>query len=263
MDKLKIISFNAQGLKLKNKRSKVLNWTNRKKFDIMAIQESHFEDEDMAKWKEGWKGEIISSSGSNNSRGVTFLITESLVYNLKDHYKDSEGRWVILDIEVLNSNYTIANYYGPNDDNPECISKMLQKIDELNNLNRIVCGDFNFVMDLKMDKLNGRQHTNFKCRTKTTEWMEENNMQDIWRIKHPKEKKYTWTSHHTPPIMCRLDFFLLSDNLNGAYKDSNIVPGFRSDHSCVTLNLESTNDKRGRGFWKFNSNLLQNKNFKE
>ena len=46
MSSLKIISFNAQGLKSPNKRQKVLNWAQRKKFDIMAIQESHYLEDD-------------------------------------------------------------------------------------------------------------------------------------------------------------------------------------------------------------------------
>ena len=49
--KLKIISFNAQGLKSANKRGKMINWAVRKNFDIMNIQESHMEDSDVKRWK--------------------------------------------------------------------------------------------------------------------------------------------------------------------------------------------------------------------
>ena len=62
--------------------------------------------------------------------------------------------------------------------------------------------------------------------------------------------------------MCRLDFFLLSESLSGYYRDSDIVPGYKSDHSCVTLTLDGKEDKRGKGFWKFNSALLQEEKFK-
>ena len=47
-----------------------------------------------------------------------------------------------------------------------------------------------------------------------------------------------------------------------AYKNCDIVPGFKSDHSCITLNLEVNEERRGRGFWKFNSELLSDNKFK-
>ena len=113
MSKLKIISFNAQGLKSPNKRMKVLNWASKKKFDLMAIQESHFIETDTGSWSNTWPGKILSSEGKNNSRGVTFLISPDLEQQIEGTYKDKEGRWIILDITMKKIRYTIANYYGP------------------------------------------------------------------------------------------------------------------------------------------------------
>ena len=262
MSKLKIISFNAQGLKSPNKRRKVLNWAYRKNFDIMAIQESHFLNSDLREWEETWPGVIRASEGTNNSRGVTFLISKKLEHTIEGSYQDEEGRWLILDIQINKIRYTIANYYGPNDDNPIHIEEMIGKIEELANTHTIIGGDFNFVFDLAMDKLNGNKTTNFKCRNSVKNWMNEAHIQDIWRIKNPKKRQYTWSLNHKPPIMCRLDFFLVSENINGIYKNCDIVPGYRSDHSCITLNLEVNEETRGRGFWKFNSDLLTDVEFK-
>ena len=110
--KLKIISYNAQGLKSMNKRKKVLNWANKKQFDIMAIQESHYLLEDQKDWISTWPGKIISSPGSNNSRGVTFLLNAKLEHQIEGKYNDEEGRWIILDITINKARYTIANYYN-------------------------------------------------------------------------------------------------------------------------------------------------------
>ena len=139
---------------------------------------------------------------------------------------------------------------------------MIGKVEKLANTHTIIAGDFNFVFDLKKDKLNGNPTTNFKCRKVIMKWMEEANLQDIWRIKNPHKRQYTWCSNHKPPIMCRLDFFLVSTNINGYYKNCDIVPGYKSDHSCITLNLQVNEETRGRGFWKFNSELLANTEFK-
>ena len=40
----------------------------------------------------------------------------------------------------------------------------------------------------------------------------------------------------------------LSDNLNGCYRNSEIVPGFKSDHSCFILTIEVNEEQMGKGF---------------
>jgi len=263
MDKLKIITYNAQGLRGNNKRAKVINWARRKNFDLMAIQESHFLEGDRTNWENNWKGGIISSEGKGNKKGVTILLAHDLDYKLIQKHQDKDGRWLILDIEIKGINYTIANYYGPNEDHPRHAEAMISKIEELDNINKIVCGDFNFVFNLELDKLGGRKTTNFKCRKVITEWMNEKNLVDIWRIKNPYTRKFTWTSNHKRPIKCRLDSILISENIATNYKDCDIVPGYRSDHNCATLTLNTNEISRGRGLWKFNSSLLQENNFRD
>ena len=261
--KIKLISYNAQGLKGHAKRAKVLNWAMRKRFDIMAIQESHFENSDKEKWEEDWKGKMYSSCGTNNSRGCTTLIAEHLEHELVGDYRDQDGRWMILDIIIRNKSYTIANYYGPNEDKTHHALDMIEKIEEIGNPNIIVCGDFNFIFNLKLDKTRGNLTTNFKNRQTFRNWMEDRNIQDIWRVKNPTKRLYTWKSNTKPPILCRLDMFLISDGISNFYKESTIIPGFRSDHACITLTITDEEESRGRGFWKFNCQLLKDNEFKE
>ena len=41
----------------------------------------------------------------------------------------------------------------------------------------------------------------------------------------------------------------------------NIIPGYRSDHSIITMTLTFNNFDRGRGLWKFNNTLLKDINY--
>jgi hypothetical protein len=93
--------------------------------------------------------------------------------------------------------------------------------------------------------------------------MENFKLTDIWRIKNPTKRQYTWISNTTPKIMCRLDFILISDSLQGYYENSDIIPGYLTDHSCTTLKLSFHDNQRGRGFWKYNKTLNQDKKLKE
>ena len=40
-----------------------------------------------------------------------------------------------------------------------------------------------------------------------------------------------------------------------------IIPGIRSDHSFVTLNISFDHSKKGPGYWKLNTSLLRDSNY--
>ena len=57
-------------------------------------------------------------------------------------------------------------------------------------------------------------------------------------------------------------FFLIDDNLiNFPICTSEISHGFKSDHSYISLNLQGSDIKHGRGYWKLNNSLLSNESF--
>ena len=59
----------------------------------------------------------------------------------------------------------------------------------------------------------------------------------------------------------RLDYFLLSQELNVQVKKANISPGYCSDHALVSLELKVNDIKRGKPLWKFNNSLLRDKEY--
>ena len=126
----------------------------------------------------------------------------------------------------------------------------------------ILCGDFNLVFNPLLDKQGGNPVTNFKCHNTLLNWMEETNSLDIWRIRNPKVRKYTWVSNTKPPIFCRLDHFLVFDTVANKILECNILPGYCSDHSLISLTINTDSNTTGRGLWKLNSNLLADEDLK-
>jgi exonuclease III len=261
--KIKFVNQNVQGLKGNKKKRKLASWVERKRYDVFTLQEAHIEEKDLNDWKEVWKGKILYSCGTNKSRGVVILINEHTECKVLKEEKDTDGRWIVASIEIKGLELTIGNYYGPNDDNPTSLINMLNKINELGSDKIIISGDFNMVQNVHMDKHGGNLKTNFKCQSEIKSWMETNDISDIWRIKNPNTRKFTWVSNTTPKVMSRLDYFLMSDNLQGLYKDTSIVPGYMTDHSCTTLTLEIPDCTRGKGLWKFNSTLTKEEKLKD
>ena len=67
--------------------------------------------------------------------------------------------------------------------------------------------------------------------------------------------QFTWHSSSKLYIFTRLDYFLVSNSLDTVC-DCTIIPGFKSDHSIVTISIHFTNEQRGPGYFKINNSLL-------
>ena len=79
---------------------------------------------------------------------------------------------------------------------------------------------------------------------------------DIWRIKNPDIKSYTW-SQKSPRIFCRLDYYLISNNLFDMVRSSEIISAIRTDHDAIALEIgKLENGQKGPGYWKLNCSLL-------
>ena len=86
---------------------------------------------------------------------------------------------------------------------------------------------------------------------------------DVWRIKNPQSRSYTW-SQKSPPIFCRLDYWLISNNLQDFVNTTDIIPAIKTDHAAIELNLTDSNqNSKGPGFWKMNVSLLEDPNYLE
>ena len=58
----------------------------------------------------------------------------------------------------------------------------------------------------------------------------------------------------------RLDFLTTFESF--AYSaGTNIIPGYRSDHSGILLDLDFNINERGRGYWKFDNSLLKDQQY--
>ena len=85
--------------------------------------------------------------------------------------------------------------------------------------------------------------------------MQNLDLRDVWRDENPNDFRFTWRQRN-PEIHCRLDFFLISTSLLGNVSKVDILPGFRTDHSLISLHLKLNENIKGPGFWKLNTSLL-------
>ena len=89
------------------------------------------------------------------------------------------------------------------------------------------------------------------------------NLDDVWRSLHPKRNEYTWRSQDLK-IKCRLDYWLITKQFlqNSFVQSCEIKYAPHCDHSLVSMDIQIQAQRpRGPGFWKFNSSLLEEKEF--
>ena len=59
-------------------------------------------------------------------------------------------------------------------------------------------------------------------------------------------------------VHSRLDYWLTSMHMIYDLKAADIKPSIKSDHSIISISFDLHNSiQRGRGFWKFNSDLFK------
>ena len=90
-------------------------------------------------------------------------------------------------------------------------------------------------------------------------------MTDIWKIRNPKAKQYTFRQKHVSGFLQRrLDNFFISNNIQEFILDTDIIPAITNDHSPIltSFSKEKQNNKSS-GFWKFINSLLSDNISKE
>ena len=95
--------------------------------------------------------------------------------------------------------------------------------------------------------------------------MEEYNLVDAWRILNSETRRYTWRGiTKAGQVHSRLDYLFISTHMIFDLDKAAIVPSIKSDHSLINITFTLKHSTaRGRGFWKFNSDLLNDTNYTE
>ena len=234
----------------------------KKNADIVFLQETHSKKETEVQWKNEWGADIILSHGNSNSRGVATLLKKGIDCTIHSKTIDPQGRYIILKADIANHKYNLINIYALNKDND--IANFFEKlrktlIEEHLDADEkvIVGGDFNCPMNPFLDK-KGSSSAPRKIAIASIEcFQEEFDLVDIWHVKNPGIKRFTWCQN-SPQIFCRLDYWFISNNLQDWIKSTDIIPALRTDHSAIMLVVEDNEVKqaKGRGFWKMNCAIL-------
>ena len=263
MAELKILTVNCQGIGLLPKRTDVLHYLKEKRCQIYCLQDTHFSPGVDEKYvRSHWNGDCYFSSFKSNARGVAILFTKTFEYKVHKCINDTNGNFLLLDMTANNNRFTLVTIYGPNTDNPQFFENISNKIAELENDSVIWCGDFNLVLDPKLDYCNYKTINNKNAREILLNIINTKHLIDPFRDEHADLRRYTWRRKQ-PFQQARLDFFLISEDLLTSVKKCIIENSYRSDHCPVLLSLCFKKFVKGKSLWKFNNSLLKDTEYLE
>lgn len=222
--------------------------------DIFAIQETKMQEGQLELILEGYYQYWNSAEKKGYSGTAIFTkkkpINVSYGIGIEEH--DKEGRIITLEFE----NFYFVDCYTPNSKRElerleyrmiweDEIRKYLQNLDKIKPV--IYCGDLNVAhkeIDLKNPKTN-RRNAGFtdEERNKMTNLLDAG-FTDTFRYLYPeKENCYSWWSYmgkaREKNVGWRIDYFIVSNRVQGKIKDSIIHPEILgSDHCPVELQIE-------------------------
>ena len=127
--------------------------------------------------------------------------------------------------------------------------------------NCIIIGDFNAVLDPKMDRKNPNiVYQKPKTQKLLTDYMLENAMVDPWRSTYPQKREFSW--ENTSGSASRIDFSLIPAHLYHQVAQTDYYyPPIRTDHKVFEIHIKLDKFKTGRGYPKVKNSLYCDPDF--
>ena len=258
--KIKIASVNVRGLGGQHKRRDVLHYMRNLNFDIIFMQDTHLTPEKIPYFDSLWKGSAYHCCYTHNSRGTTILINRNVGHEVLFEVRCNEGNYMIIGCRIGTDTYVMGSIYGPNRDNPDFYQKLDECLDNTDCDHVIIGGDFNFVLDAEKDCYGYARENNCNAKNVFTNICAKHSLVDAWRLRNTDKTKFTWMRNN-PCQGARLDMFFISDHLSSLCCEIEVLPGYRTDHSIVYIEMQIGKSERGPGLWKFNESLLQDESY--
>ena len=152
---------------------------------------------DINRWKSEWKAQGGGASawlcGSSESKGVAILLSKYFAFDINFNFSDKTGRLLTCEINTENAVFHIFSIYAPN-----LCSDRKQFFDSFQNISyhhednstyhyNIVLGDFNCILDKKIDRYPNRR-TDDIGKIELQNFITRYDLYDAWRKLNPNKK---------------------------------------------------------------------------
>ena len=264
MEGVSIATLNVDGLRTNEKRNRIFQYFQNSQYDIILLQETHVQIEDIKKWKQEWSYFSIWNPGDSNlTCGVGILINGKKNITVIDYKKDLSGRILNIKIQYKNQKIQVIAVYAPA--TPYLRENFYQNLKNyiFDDTPTIMGGDFNMVECPNKDRKGGTPSHIHKQGLVQLQYLKRDfDLEDKWRIENEKKREYTWISRkQTDHIQSRLDRFYISRNIE--HIRTEFLYNMWSDHKILsTIVMLGKEEKRGQNYWKLNTEILHHAQYR-
>ena len=192
---------------------------------------------------------------------VSLLVGRNLDADVDVVFAGDEGRLIVADVAVKSFKFRLVMVYAPNIA-AERISFFRRLAPFLNDSKRLVLrGDWNAILDPKIDKIRWGTNGLGKCESSL---VARHDLVDRSSLDHPGKEMWMWLdSSPSAKVGSYLDRLLV----RRADSDFVSCPTFHliawTDHKRVRGSLRLANKLSLAGYWKFNTSLLEIRDFRD
>lgn len=250
-----VFSLNVRGLRSKPKRKALFNFLKQKKYDIVCLQETYITKSTSEEWMREWKDGFVFHEGTSHSAGQIVLFGKQFGNDFSIVHSSKRIQAIVT--EIGHKQVAVVNIYAPTEGREKVVfyTELNETIKNIECDELILCGDFNCVLDNKLDIVSGEKH-HLDAVTKLNHLVESCDLYDTWRSFNPHLKEFTW-SRRNPFVARRLDYIFTSSDIFDKVLNCDIVSVPFSDHRGCSVQIKVSETVRGNGYWKFNNLLLE------
>lgn len=186
----KIMTWNVNGLNSPQKRRIVFNWLKKQKCIITCLQKVHVKNKDSRLLKNNQLDQEFFPLSNARKRGVSLYIKQEL--QPKQKFKDNDGRLLGVKIILEGEKTLLVGLYAPNGAKEKFLLSLKQNLDQDVYEQIILMGDYNGVIDPKLDKFPAKKGG--KLPKLFFEIAHQEQLEDIWRGKNGNLKDFTFYS---------------------------------------------------------------------
>ena len=138
-----------------------------------------------------WSFECIVAGPDYASKGVAVLFKNNFEYKIHNILKADEGRYILIDTEMLNKRLTLANLYAANSEFfffffffLFLFHKVINEIVSVDNELIVIGGDWNVALNPKIDSNQPSSVYRARNRKQIIDFMNSYNLVDVYRTLH-------------------------------------------------------------------------------
>ena len=257
---LNLASLNVRGLRDSSKCTRLLAELKNLGEFVAAVQETHFICGADCRVLES-DFNVFSAYGSRTNAGVSLLVGRSLDADV-DVFAGDRGRLVVADVAVKSFKFRLVAVYASNIDAVSFFRRLAPFLDDTKRL--VLMGDWNAILDPKIDKVGRGANRLERCESSLVGFMTRHGLVDRFRLDHPGREMWTWLDRSpSAKVGSYLDRVLV----RRADIDFVSCPTFHliawTDHKLIRISLRLANRPSLAGYWKFNTSLLEIRDFRD